>query len=475
MKQLFSLSRLALVAATLLGALCCSSSDPASDSGPSVGSGPSAGSDAPPIQMAIECEAEGSDLEVGAEPLVLAMRLVAETPASVAMTIDLSLETETVEGISPIPAEAVTLPESLLFPEQESEVNFEVVVDGEKLTPGTRYRLAISIWEQGGNAGFRPEDRSVALQVIRPEEPRGRAMRQIVFFEVNNCNPLNALEYRLEDGTPFFDAVVLFAANINYNSAEDRVYLHNNPNVQALLDHSETLLQPLREAGIKVYLGLLGNHDAAGLAQLSNWGAETWAREVAEACAAYGLDGVNLDDEYSKSPDLTNKWFAARTPAAGAQLAYELKSALAELCPWPTEVSVFEYGALKNLPAVIDNGTSHPQSEFLDILIPNYGAASVPYGDLDYSHCCGASIEINYYDTLSESYARNMFARGYGWCMWFGFDPSGSGGVKSNLTHSMKQFRTAAKIFYDSELQDPRAVYHKLGEGSYDPEPYELN
>ena len=61
----------------------------------------------------------------------------------------------------------------------------------------------------------------------------------------------------LEDGTPFFDAVILFAANINYNTAEDVVYLANNPNVQALLDDSEIYLQPLRKKGIKVYLGLL--------------------------------------------------------------------------------------------------------------------------------------------------------------------------------------------------------------------------
>lgn len=469
MKIIRNFTRILFCAALFWGVAACSSESnepvpPINNEEPPLGNG-----DNPPVSLAIVCDAE-EDWIVGGGVTSIPMRIVADQPARVEMSVDLTLEQKASEGLSPIPAEAVDLPEAVIFPENESEVAFEVQIDGSQLAADTSYSLAISIRERGGNAGFRPEDALVEVVVIRRNTPR--AVRQILFFEVNNCNPLNALEYRLEDGSPFFDAVVLFAANINYNQEEDRVYLHNNPNVQALLDNSETLLQPLRRAGIKVYLGLLGNHDAAGLAQLSDWGAATWAHEVAETCATYGLDGVSLDDEYSKSPDLTNRWFAVHTPTAGARLAYELKRALAESCSWPTEVSVFEYGMLQNLPAVVVGGVSHPQSEFLDILIPNYGSASTPYGDLTYAQCCGASVEINYYGTLSKTRARNMLASGYGWCMWFGFDPSGSGGVKSNLEHSMKQFRNAASGFYEQDLLDPEFVYHKFGEGSYDPTPH---
>ena len=70
--------------------------------------------------------------------------------------------------------------------------------------------------------------------LVRKQNPK--QIKNVVYFEVNDCNPLNALEYELADGTPFFDAVILFAANINFNRAEDVVYLSNNPNVQALLD-----------------------------------------------------------------------------------------------------------------------------------------------------------------------------------------------------------------------------------------------
>lgn len=101
--------------------------------------------------------------------------------------------------------------------------------------------------------------------------------------------------------------VVLFAANINYDAEAGRPRVQCNPNVQYLLDNNETLLQPLRRRGVKVLLGLLGNHDITGLAQLSEQGAKDFAREVAQYCKAYNLDGVNYDDEYSNSPDLSNR------------------------------------------------------------------------------------------------------------------------------------------------------------------------
>ena len=301
-----------------------------------------------------------------------------------------------------------------------------------------------------------------------------RSIKQIVYIEVNDCNPLNILEYNLADGTPFFDAVILFAANINYDAASDRVYLHCNANVQALLDESDTYLQPLRERGIKVYLGILGNHDTAGVAQLSDWGAQQWAQEVAEVCRVYKLDGVNLDDEYSKAPDLENKWFAKPSAAAGARLAYELKDALAQKCSWHTEVSIFEYGALYRLPGVTVDGVKHTQSEFIDMVLANYGCEAYPYGDLTFSHCSGASIELNSGIKLYKSTAQNALKQGYGWCMWFAFNPSGSCGSRNNREHAMEQFNMAADVFYNTEMAQPSKVYNKVGEGVFDPQPYAI-
>lgn len=370
------------------------------------------------------------------------------------------------------PKEKVTIPadgKMVLKAGQTESEEVEVKLDAQGLSMGSPYLLPLYL-KAVENAVVKQAECRVNV-LVRKQNPK--QIKNVVYFEVNDCNPLNALEYELADGTPFFDAVILFAANINYNRAEDVVYLSNNPNVQALLDDSEIYLQPLRKKGIKVYLGLLGNHDAAGLCQLSDWGAQQWAQEVAEACKTYKLDGVNLDDEYSSSPDLSNKWFAPRSAAAGARLCYELKKALKATCPWETEVSTFAYGQLYTLPTSVkdlETNEDQPISKWLDFHVANYGGTTSPYGDLTKAQCSGMSLELNRgYGSITEDSARNMKNQGYGWCMWFAFDPSGTGTVNSNRYRSDGFIKAAAKGFYDQELKEPTGVWNKIGEGKYDP------
>ena len=100
-----------------------------------------------------------------------------------------------------------------------------------------------------------------------------------------------------------------------------------NPNVQALLDNSEELLQPLRKKGIKVLLDILGNHDQAGIAGLSDWGCEQFGKELAQICLDYKLDGIGFDDEYSRYYG-SGKWFAGPSSQQAARLCYETKKAM---------------------------------------------------------------------------------------------------------------------------------------------------
>lgn len=295
-----------------------------------------------------------------------------------------------------------------------------------------------------------------------------KEVKNVVYFEVNDCNPMNAIEYLLEDGTPFFDAVILFAGNINYNSSEDVVYLSNNPNVTALLENTDTYLQPLRKKGIKVYLGLLGNHDVAGLAQLSDWGAQQFAAEVAAAVKEYKIDGVNLDDEYSSYPDLDNPWFTSPSAEAGSRLCYELRKAFDETVPWETEVSVFRYGRISSLTVV--DGVE--PGEFVDFWVANYGGSTSPAAGMTLKQCSFQSVECNrgYIYGVSEESARSAKEQGYGWCMWFAFDPSGTGTVLNNYSAVFPYLQQVARGLYDMELLTPTGVWHKIGEGQYDPE-----
>lgn len=376
------------------------------------------------------------------------------------------------DSYTAVPEQAVTFGAAeIVIPAGSTESEpVSVTVDGSILGFGEGYLVPMLASVKSGAAEFAIDAKRVNYVVMKANP---RTTKQVVYIEVNDCNPLNVLEYNLEDGTPFFDAVILFAANINYDAVNDVVYLHNNPNVQALLDESEVYLQPLRKKGIKVYLGLLGNHDAAGLAQLSDWGAREWAKEVAEACRVYKLDGVNLDDEYSAAPDLTNPWFTSRSSAAAARLAYELKVAMKEACYWPTEVSFFEWGSIYNTPTIEVDGQTITQSQYVDFVVADYLGYVTPWGDLTEANCSAASIQLNY---GNEFYGyKRALEQGYGWIMWFAFDPSGTGGINNNRVHSMTQFQAAAEKLYGKNMAEPQYVYNKIGEGKYDPTPYPIN
>lgn len=68
------------------------------------------------------------------------------------------------------------------------------------------------------------------------DHDKGADIQTVIYFEVNDVNPLNALEFKIASGKYFFDHVVLFAANINWDAEKKRVYVSNNENVQYLLD-----------------------------------------------------------------------------------------------------------------------------------------------------------------------------------------------------------------------------------------------
>lgn len=274
------------------------------------------------------------------------------------------------------------------------------------------------------------------------------AVTNVLYFEVNDTNPLNALEFVLaESGKLFFDHVVLFAANINYNSETNRVYLYNNENVQFLLDNNEEYLQPLRKRGMKVILSILGNHDCSGVAQLSDMGAKEFAKELAAYVYAYNLDGIAFDDEYSSSPDLSNPWFASHTTAAAARLCYECKLAMPDKI-----VSLYYLGSMNSsLPSV--NGIE--PGMFVDYEVADYGGAASPLKGHTIKNCAGMSIELNLgLGDASESTARSRKNMGYGYYMFFALDPS-------KYSYQVSRCRTVCKGLYEEDLIEPAYYYSK--------------
>jgi hypothetical protein len=166
-----------------------------------------------------------------------------------------------------------------------------------------------------------------AKETVRSDKA---TMRNFLYVEVNDINPLNAKEYRLNDsggkdgqGTPFFDVVVLFAANINNrncngndNCNKNGVHLHFNNNVNNILSNKATYIDPLHNAGIKVVLCVLGNHDQVNTSSFERYpgawpatwdyastqsfaASELYIDELIQAMKDYDLDGFDFDDEFS--------------------------------------------------------------------------------------------------------------------------------------------------------------------------------
>ena len=275
------------------------------------------------------------------------------------------------------------------------------------------------------------------------------AVKSVVYFEVNDVNPLNALEFVLKDsGKLFFDHVVLFAANINYDAAKGRVYVNNNPNVQFLLDNNELFLQPLRKRGMKVILSILGNHDQAGVGQLSDLGARQFAEELKNVVTTYNLDGVGFDDEYSKTPDLSNPLFVWPSKAAAARLLYETKRLMPDKI-----VTVYYLGQIDSrLPSV----DGFLPGVFVDYAVNDYRyGAAAPMAGMTLKNCAGQSIELNLGDgDSSEATARRQKEAGYGYYMFFSLNPV-------NYDGQISRCQSVARGLYGEELVEPTHYYPK--------------
>lgn len=344
------------------------------------------------------------------------------------------------------------------FTEEKSGEVGMTITGGEAVLEDQTYAIPVAIAEPSSDFTVQNETAKHCMYLVKDMRNASDAykgedvVKGFLFFEVNGTNPLNTFSFELENGKLLWDVVVLFAANINYDSDAGRPFVKCNPQVQYLLDNNETYLQPLRKRGVKVLLGLLGNHDMAGLAQLSEQGAKDFAREIAQYCYAYNLDGVNYDDEYSKSPDLSNPSLTTPSTAAAARLCYETKLAMPDKL-----VTVFAYGQMYGV-ATVDGVDA---SEWIDVAVPNYGFSAHPVGNMTKKQCAGIAMEfhLGIGGDLSPSTAHSLINDGYGWYMGFAPSPGKYSSIFRRLT--------GAETLYGSQIKQPTIFYKKD-----DPTPY---
>lgn len=195
---------------------------------------------------------------------------------------------------------------------------------------------------------------------------------QVVFscIEVNNTNPLQTMNFKLAKANKLlFDAVILFSSNINFSKKENVVYIHNNDNVQAILNNYDHYIKPLKDRGIKVLLSILGNHDGSGLANMDINRCREFATAIADTLNKYDLDGVFFDDEYSEyNRDLSGQGFSGfqswGDSKCSSRLAYETKQAIGDR--W---MVTYKYGSFNSLNTI--DGIKPGQ--YVDYVLTDYG------------------------------------------------------------------------------------------------------
>lgn len=305
----------------------------------------------------------------------------------------------------------------------------------------------------GAAAGAKLSDFVLLVKDITkmPSVDKASGMELISCMEVNDANPLSHLCFTLKKtGQPLFNQVILFSGNINYDEKTGRVFNYNNPNVSHILNNREKYLKPLQDKGIKVILGILGNHDRAGVANLSDQGAKLFAQELKAVLDAYELDGVFFDDEYSAYGAYPG--FVTPSITAASRLCYETKKAIGDKL-----VEVYVYSRTSMLYTV--DGVE--PGKYIDYALHDYGGTepltnSFPglpkerWGMQSQEYNLGRSI-------LNESSLRRMRENGYRTHMVFALNPfhnSFSWRQKSSL-------EAIARAFYDDELAYDGKPYKK--------------
>lgn len=254
------------------------------------------------------------------------------------------------------------------------------------------------------------------------------------FVEVNDENILNMGEYTMKkDGKPFFDIVSIFAANINVDSETGRVHVFCNDQVSFLLKNADKFIRPLQAKGIKVNLTILGNHDEAGMGNLSKEAAADLALELKAYMDIYGLDGVDFDDEYTAYKDNPSPGFLPRSRENFARLIYECRQQMPDKL-----LGIYEYSS-----KFIDSPTGTVEGktigELVDYMTYGYYQNQADYmrsgkgreanfEGLSKSQYCPTPLKINEelnggWNYFNPSYIQDMKDSGYGVQMFYNPKP----------------------------------------------------
>ncbi|REC48880.1 endo-beta-N-acetylglucosaminidase H [Chryseobacterium pennipullorum] len=264
----------------------------------------------------------------------------------------------------------------------------------------------------------------------------------VCYVEVNNNNMLNAGSYTLQNSNKqLFDIAIIFAANINYDVSKSRAYLSSNNNVTKVLNDVNTYVRPLQQKGMKVLLDILGNHQGAGISNFPNReAAKDFALQVAHTVYTYGLDGVDLDDEYA---GYGNNGTGQPNNSSFVMLLQELKAAMPDKL-----ITFYYYGPATSRQSYNGDQAGNYINYSWNAMYGTYNAPNVP--PLNKTKLSAAATWINNTSTSTLStLATNSKNDAYGVFMWYDL----------NGANNASYLSTGSNILYNENTQLTGQLY----------------
>lgn len=400
--------------------------------------------------------AAGATLQLYTEPVSGEVQVVLSSAAGRAVDLKFTYDPTVLEAYNEahatsfeaVPAQAVELEADgalLVGPKStRSELLRVSVRPDEAMSEVKSYALPLRLSSPTEGVNVSSTEGSYIFWVqVRGEHPstqKSTGFITVCYVEVNENNPLNALEWSCKaSGKPLFDIVNIFAANINWLEEEKRVGVVLNPNVRHILDNRDIYIKPLQDAGMRVSLTILGNGDGSGVANLSDAAAHQFAQELKSIVETYGLDGVDFDDEYSQyEAHLSQLWPGCVTygPGPYARLLYEVKMAMPDKLVQLYQIGQANYGFKSAVEGV-------RPGDFIDYAYCDYDVLmSPPHLGLSRSQWGEASLDMTYGSESNPANLRTNRSSGNGVQMVYNLKPGNS---------QFTPLNDVAKYIYDDE------------------------
>ncbi len=269
-------------------------------------------------------------------------------------------------------------------------------------------------------------------------------LKMIAYVETNDWDIRNMGQFILKDTKePVFDMVVLFAANMNYDTKTKKRYIFFNDKLQPIINNPDLYIKPLKDRGIKVIIDILPNHQGVGYRNFQSYEeALEFAKEAKMWTDKLGIDGWDIDEEYAGYtsyvfPEKSALWYAR---------------AMKEVMP---DKLLTCYDFSNPLQAGLKDEKGKEAKDYIDFIVSNYWVQGGNSLGVEQKKYAAFSIEANLVGTgPAETSAKYNLDSGNGGMMVFNIKGSD---IRNGVT--ARDLSKATQLFYGQDCIFS-GVYH---------------